>query len=351
MHHNALVAPATPCSHSGSPPAQATAQSQSERAGDVDAFVAFLKGGGVVEPGDWMPEGYRQAVIRFVEMHANSEYMGALLERDWIARAPTYERKIGTSAKVQDEIGHAQLLYCLLEDLGRPREHILADLAAGRAKFHWFFHYFTDSWADVGIIAWLSDAASLVAQKALLNTSYGPYRRALQKICWEEAFHILYGRDVMQALVGGTDEQFQLVQGALDRWWSRLLCFHGPPTPAERDADLTIWKIKGRSNEDMRQQFLRWSVPRVQALGLTIPDRELKLDDESQRFAYTEPDWDAMRHVGRGHGPASQYRIGVRRTALDENRWVLETLAGDDDGVSEFVDLVEGDTAMRGDEA
>jgi len=290
-------------------------------------FIARVQEGAVVEAHDFMPDGYRQAAIRFIEMHANSEYMGALLERDWIPRAPTLERKIAVTAKVQDEIGHAQLLYCVLEDLGRPRDSILSDLAAGRSKFHSFFHYFTRSWADVGVIAWLSDAASMGAQKALLMSSYGPYRRALRKICWEEAFHVAHGQEVMEALTTGTRVQIDMAQDALNRWWPRLLFFHGPPTPPDRDADLTIWKLKGRSNEELRQEFLHRYVPKVRSMGLTIPDERLRLDEGSGRWEYTEPDWEQMRNIGRGHGPASRERVAARRSALEESAWVAETLS------------------------
>jgi ring-1,2-phenylacetyl-CoA epoxidase subunit PaaA len=291
-----------------------------------EEFVAYIQAGGVVEADDWMPEDYRRAVIRFIEMHANSEYMGALLERDWIARAPTLERRIAITAKVQDEVGHAQHLYCVLEDLGRPRAEVLRDLSEGRAKYNSFFHYPTRSWADCGIIAWLSDAASIIAQKALLKTSYGPYRRILPKICWEEAFHVVHGREVIRALMEGTQQQREMVQEALTRWWPPLLYFHGPPTPPEKDADLTRWRLKGRANEDMRQEFLSLYVPKIQKLGLTLPDPKLRFDAETQRWHYTEPDWELVRQVGRGHGPASQQRLEIRRRAMEENRWVAETL-------------------------
>ncbi|SEU30452.1 ring-1,2-phenylacetyl-CoA epoxidase subunit PaaA [Stigmatella erecta] len=290
-------------------------------------FIAHVQSGGVIEAGDWMPEGYRRAVIRFIEMHANSEYMGALLERDWIARAPTLERRIGITSKVQDEVGHAQHLYCLLEDLGRPRAEVLSDLLEGRSRYNSFFHYPTASWADVGIIAWLSDAASIIAQKALLQTSYGPYRRILPKICWEEAFHVVHGREIMRTLVSGTREQRDMAQEALTRWWPRLIYFHGPPTPAERDADLTVWKLKGRLNEDMRQEFLRLYIPKIHKWGLQLPDPQLAFDEASQRWRYTPADWEQVRLIGRGQGPASQAQLEIRRRAMEDNRWVAETLA------------------------
>jgi ring-1,2-phenylacetyl-CoA epoxidase subunit PaaA len=290
-------------------------------------FIAHVQSGGVVEAGDWMPEGYRRAVIRFIEMHANSEYMGALLERDWIARAPTLERRIAITSKVQDEVGHAQHLYCLLEDLGRPRAEVLSDLLGGRSRYNSFFHYPTESWADVGIIAWLSDAASIIAQKALLQTSYGPYRRILPKICWEEAFHVVHGREVMRTLVSGTQQQRDMAQEALTRWWPRLIYFHGPPTLAEKDADLTIWKLKGRLNEDMRQEFLRLYIPKIHKWGLQLPDPLLAFDETSKRWSYTPADWEQVRLIGRGQGPASQAQLEIRRRAMEDNRWVAETLS------------------------
>ncbi|MFL6226850.1 MAG: 1,2-phenylacetyl-CoA epoxidase subunit PaaA, partial [Actinomycetes bacterium] len=195
----------------------------------VQEFNRHVASGGKVEATDWMPEEYRRAVCRFVEMHANSELMGVLPEREWILRAPTLKRKLALSAKIQDEVGHAQLLYRVAEDLGKPREAMLADLLAGKTKFHNVFHYPTHSWADVGIIAWLVDAAAIVAQQALRESSYAPYGRTMKKICWEESVHILHGRDVVLTMVNGTARQRALLQDALDRWWGPLMQMHGPP--------------------------------------------------------------------------------------------------------------------------
>ena len=183
--------------------------------------------GGQVETGDPMPEDYRKALIKFIEMHGNSELMGVLPEREWILRAPTLQRKLALTAKVQDEVGHGQLIYRVVEDLGKPRDACFDDLIAGKTKFHNVFHYPTKTWGDVGVIAWLVDAAAIISQKALLKCSYAPYARIMKKICWEESFHILHGRDVVPAMMTGTDEQRELVQEALDRWWGPLMQFHG----------------------------------------------------------------------------------------------------------------------------
>ena len=193
-----------------------------ERMNDDD-FRAYLQEGGQVETGDPMPEDYRRALIKFIEMHGNSELMGVLPEREWILRAPTLQRKLALTAKVQDEVGHGQLIYRVVEDLGKPREACFDDLIAGKTKFHNVFHYPTKTWGDVGVIAWLVDAAAIVSQKALLKCSYAPYARIMKKICWEESFHILHGRDVVLAMMTGTDEQRELVQEALNRWWGPLM--------------------------------------------------------------------------------------------------------------------------------
>ena len=229
-------------------------------------FEAHVTGGGKIEPNDWMPDEYRTAVLRFVEMHANSELMGVLPEREWIMRAPTLRRKLALTSKVQDEVGHAQLLYRVAEDLGKPREAMFDDLLAGKTKFHNVFHYPTKTWADIGIIAWLVDAAAIVAQQALRDSSYGPYARTMQKICWEESVHIMHGRDVVVTLMTGTDSQRAMVQEALDRWWGPLTQMHGPRSDRTKDRDLH-WRIKAKTSEELRQEFLTIYVPRILELG------------------------------------------------------------------------------------
>jgi ring-1,2-phenylacetyl-CoA epoxidase subunit PaaA len=290
-----------------------------------ERFEAYLAAGGTVEATDSMPDEYRTAVLRFVEMHANSELMGVLPEREWLMRAPTLRRKLALTAKVQDEVGHAQLLYRVAEDLGKPREAMFDDLLAGRTKFHNVFHYPTRSWADVGIIAWLVDAAAIVAQQALRDSSYAPYARTMRKICWEESVHIMHGRDVVVTLVTGTAAQRASLQDALDRWWGPLMQMHGPRSPREKDMDLR-WRIKAKTSEELRQEFLTIYVPRIRELGLVIPDPELRFDEDAGEWRYTEPDWNELRTVVTGHGPMSQERLEFRRLARADTAWVRDTI-------------------------
>jgi ring-1,2-phenylacetyl-CoA epoxidase subunit PaaA len=291
----------------------------------LDAFNAHVAGGGKVEPGDWMPDDYRKAVLKFVEMHANSELMGVLPEREWLLRAPSLKRKLALTAKVQDEVGHAQLLYRVAEDLGKSREAMVEDLIAGKTKFHNVFHYPTKSWADVGVIAWLVDAAAIVAQMALRESSYAPYARTMKKICWEESVHIIHGRDVLLSLLNGTDKQRAMVQEALDRWWGPLMQMHGPPTDPAEDRDLA-WRIKNKSNDELRQEFLGIYVPRILELGLTLPDPALRYDEASGRWLYTEPDWQELYTVVTGHGPMSAERLAFRQLNYDETQWVRDAI-------------------------
>jgi ring-1,2-phenylacetyl-CoA epoxidase subunit PaaA len=288
--------------------------------GRTEEFVAHVQAGGLVEVHDWMPDEYRARLIKFVEMHGNSELMGVLPERDWILRAPTLQRKLALTAKIQDEVGHAQLIYRVVEDLGKPRSACLDDLIAGRSRFHNVFHYPTETWGDVGVIAWLVDAAAIVSQKALLKCSYAPYARIMKKICWEESFHILHGRDVVLAMVTGTQEQFGLVQEALLRWWEPLMHFHGTALAAEDDP-MVFWRIKSQPNESARQEFLEGYVPQIRELGLEVPDPKLRRRDDGV-WEYTEPDWEKLKAVVSGHGPASQERLGFRRRTCDELAWV-----------------------------
>jgi len=288
-------------------------------------FERHVTGGGKVEATDWMPDEYRTQVLRFVEMHANSELMGVLPEREWLMRAPTLRRKLALTAKVQDEVGHAQLLYRVAEDLGKPREQMFDDLLAGKTKFHNVFHYPTRSWGDVGIIAWLVDAAAIVAQQALRDSSFAPYARTMRKICWEESVHIMHGRDVVVTLVTGTPVQRAMVQEALDRWWGPLMQMHGPRSDRARDRDIH-WRIKAKTSEELRQEFLGIYVPRIRELGLTLPDPELRLDESTGVWLYTEPDWDELRAVVTNHGPMSEQRLEFRRLNRADTAWVRETI-------------------------
>lgn len=297
-------------------------QQEEER---VAEFRDYIARGGKVEVNDWMPNEYRQSLIRFIEMHANSELMGVLPERDWIMRAPSLHRKLALTAKVQDEVGHAELLYRLVEDLGKPRSACLDDLIAGKGKFHNTFHYRTESWADIGIIAWLVDAAAIVSQHALRDSSYAPYARTMQKICWEESFHMMHGRDVVITMMNGTEKQRAMVQESLNRWWPRLMVFHGPDTPPEKDRDLQ-WRIKAKTNESLRQEFLSTQVPRLREVGLVIPDPELRYDEQQGRWLYSEPQWDELRAIAKNQGPATGERVGFRRMTYEEGQWVREIM-------------------------
>jgi ring-1,2-phenylacetyl-CoA epoxidase subunit PaaA len=288
-------------------------------------FEDHVTAGGKVEATDWMPDEYRTQVLRFVEMHANSELMGVLPEREWIMRAPTLRRKLALTAKVQDEVGHAQLLYRVAEDLGKPREAMIQDLLDGKTKFHNVFHYPTHSWADIGIIAWLVDAAAIVAQQALRDSSYAPYARTMKKICWEESVHIMHGRDVVVTMATGTPSQRGAIQEALDRWWGPLMQMHGPRSDRTKDRDIH-WRIKAKTSEELRQEFLGIYVPRIWELGLTLPDAQLGLDPATGEWRYAEPDWDELRTVVTNHGPKSEERLQFRRDSWADTRWVRDAI-------------------------
>jgi ring-1,2-phenylacetyl-CoA epoxidase subunit PaaA len=303
-------------------PANAPDLTDDER---LTAFTEHVHAGRKIEPGDWMPDEYRLAVLRFVEMHANSELMGVLPEREWILRAPTLRRKLALTSKIQDEVGHAQLLYRVAEDLGKPRDVMMEDLLDGRTKFHNVFHYPTKTWADVGIIAWLVDAAAIVAQQALRDSSYGPYARTMRRICWEESVHIMHGRDVVVTMMNGTAKQRDMIQEALNRWWGPLMQMHGPRSDPAKDRDL-YWRIKAKSSEELRQEFLSIYVPRIWELGLTLPDPDLRYDEAEARWSYREPDWTELKTVVTNHGPKSRERLDFRRLNWEETRWVRESI-------------------------
>jgi ring-1,2-phenylacetyl-CoA epoxidase subunit PaaA len=289
-------------------------------------FLAYVQEGGQVEVDDWMPDEYRTRLRKFIEMHANSELMGVLPEREWILRAPTLQRKLALTAKVQDEVGHAQLLYRLVEDLGKPREESFRDLISGKSKFHNVFHYPTKSWGDVAVIAWLVDAAAIVSQKALLKCSYAPYARMMKKICFEESFHVLSGRDIAYTLLTGTPAQQDMVQEALTRWWPPIMQFHGSRIEKEEDP-MYVWRIKSKGNEELRQEFLEGYVPQLLEVGLEIPDPLLK-KDEAGVWHYTEPDWDELMSVVSGNGPMTKERLDFRELALNDSAWVRKALVG-----------------------
>ena len=273
-------------------------------------FLDYVQSGGLVETDDWMPDEYRKRLIKFIEMHGNSELMGVLPERDWILRAPTLQRKLALTAKIQDEVGHCQLIYRAVARTRQAAQRLPRRPDLGQVEVPQRLPLPDEELGDVGVIAWLVDAAAIISQKALLKCSYAPYARVMKKV-WEESFHILHGRDTVLAMVTGTPQQFELVQEALHRWWEPLMHFHGTPIPAEEDP-MVIWCIKSQGNESARQQFLDGYVPQILELGLEIPDPKLRKRDDGV-WEYTEPDWDKLIAVVTGHGPASQERLDFRR--------------------------------------
>ena len=292
----------------------------------LEAFNAHIADGGKVETNDWMPDDYRMGVLKFVEMHANSEIMGAIPEREQIPHAPSLKRKMSLTAKVQDEVGHAQLLYRVAEDLGKSRDAMFSDLVNGKSKFHNVFHYPTKHWGDVAIIGWLIDGAALVTQAALLDSSYAPYSRVLKRICAEEQLHLRHGEDISLELASGTDNQRWMFQEALTRWWLPIIHFFGPRSNPEKDL-LLRWKVKTRTNEDLRQEFLDRYVPKILELGFTFPDPVPYSEGEHWLIRDSDIDWEPLEAVKRNQGPETQRRLGLRKDIFDTHRWVREALA------------------------
>lgn len=291
-------------------------------------FEARIERGEKIEPQDWMPKLYRKQLIRMIEQHAHSEIIGALPEGTWITRAPGFKRKLALMAKVQDEVGHAQLLYSAAETLGKSREDMIQDLISGKSKYSNIFNYPAFTWADSCFISWLVDAGAIVNQLANSKGSYGPYCRALERICAEEAFHLKYGHHCVIHLATGTPTQRQMMQEALNRWWAPMMHFFGPSDKLSVHSEILMkWKVKMASNDDMRQQFLDMYVPKIWELGLSIPDPELQKDKETGKWIYTEPDWDEFKRVINGDGPCNKERLAVRRTAEERGAWVRKALA------------------------
>jgi len=291
-------------------------------------FEQRIQAGEKIEPHQWMPLEYRRQLIRMIEQHAHSEIIGALPEGTWITRAPGFKRKMALMAKVQDEVGHAHLLYSAAETLGKSREQMIDDLLNGKSKYSNVFNYPAFTWADTAVIAWLIDASAIINQVTNSKGSYAPYCRALERICQEESFHLKYGYDAVVALATGTPTQRTMVQEALNRWWRPIMHFFGPPDKASIHTEkLVKWKVKMATNDEMRQQFFNQYVPKILELGLTIPDKELKKDAESGQWSFGDPDWDEFKRVINGDGPCNAERLAVRRTAEERGRWVREALA------------------------
>ena len=290
-------------------------------------FEAKIDAGEKIEPADWMPREYRRQLIRMIEQHAHSEIIGALPEGTWITRAPTLKRKMVLIAKVQDEIGHGQLLYMAAETLGKSREQMMNDLLTGKSKYSNVFNYPAKTWADVTVIGFLIDAGAIVNQLANSKGSYGPYGRALKRICAEESFHLKQGYEAFVYLATGTNKQRAMLQDALNRWWTPMMHFFGPPDKISTHTEkLMRWKVKMASNDDMRQQFLGMYVPKIWELELTLPDPGLKLNEQTDKWEYTEPDWDEFFRVINGDGPCNAERLAVRKWAEEKGRWVRQAL-------------------------
>ena len=278
-----------------------------------------------IEPNDWMPEAYRKTLTRQISQHAHSEIVGMLPEGNWITRAPSLRRKAALLAKVQDECGHGLYLYAAAETLGTSREELVDQLLSGKAKYSSIFNYPTLTWADIGAIGWLVDGAAIMNQIPLCRCSYGPYARAMIRVCKEESFHQRQGYEIMLTLARGTPDQKDMAQDALNRWWWPCLMMFGPPDAASAHSDTsTKWKIKRFSNDELRRKFVDATVPQAQFLGLTMPDPDLRLDEATGHWRYGRIDWDEFKQVLAGHGPCNRDRLAARRKAHEDGAWVRE---------------------------
>ena len=278
-----------------------------------------------IEPKDWMPEKYRKTHIRQISQHAHSEIVGMLPEGNWISRCPTLRRKVALLAKVQDEGGHGLYLYSAAETLGISREEMFDQLHTGEAKYSSIFNYPTLSWADIGTIGWLVDGAAIMNQVALINTSFGPYGRAMIRICKEESFHQRQGFEIIMTLMNGTQEQKDMAQESLNRfWWPSLMMF-GPRDAESPNSDQSMqWKLKRKTNDELRQAFVDQTVPQAELVGLTIPDPNLKWNEERKHYDFGELDWNEFWQVVKGHGPCNKQRIQARLDAWNNGAWVRD---------------------------
>lgn len=298
-----------------------------EDAARAAQFQARIDAEERIEPNDWMPAAYRKTLTRQISQHAHSEIVGMLPEGNWITRAPSLRRKAALVAKVQDECGHGLYLYAAAETLGTSREELVDAMLAGKAKYSSIFNYPTLTWADIGTIGWLVDGAAIMNQIPLCRCSYGPYARAMIRVCKEESFHQRQGYEIMMTLCRGSDEQKAMAQDALDRWWWPVLMMFGPPDATSQHSDTsTKWKIKRFSNDELRQKFVDATVPQARYLGLTVPDPGM-IQDSDGHWRYSEIDWTEFKQVLAGNGPCNRDRMNARRKAHDEGAWVREAAA------------------------
>ena len=302
-------------------------QPREEMTAEERAFQERIDAGIKIEPKDWMPEAYRKTLIRQISQHAHSEIVGQLPEGNWITRAPTLKRKTILLAKVQDEAGHGLYLYSAAETLGVTRDQMYADLLSGKVKYSSIFNYPTLTWADVGAIGWLVDGAAIMNQIPLCRCSYGPYSRAMIRICKEEAFHMRQGYDLMIALCKGTAAQKQLAQDALNRWWWPSLMMFGPPdAESVHSAQSAQWKIKLFSNDELRQKFIDQTIPQAEYLSISVPDPDLKWNEKTGHYDFGAIDWDEFWSVVKGNGPCNRERLRTRVQAWEDGAWFREAL-------------------------
>ncbi|GAA4438473.1 1,2-phenylacetyl-CoA epoxidase subunit PaaA [Phytohabitans houttuyneae] len=307
---------------------EAAARNTGAASGEAAYFDAVIQADQKIEPRDWMPDSYRKTLIRQIAQHAHSEIIGMQPEGNWISRAPSLKRKAILLAKVQDEAGHGLYLYAAAETLGISRDELVDLLLAGRQKYSSIFNYPTLTWADVGAIGWLVDGAAIVNQVPLCRCSYGPYARAMIRICKEESFHQRQGFEILHTLSHGTEGQHAMAQDAVDRWWYPSLAMFGPPdADSTHSAQSMAWKIKRFSNDDLRQRFVDMCVQQAGVLGLTLPDPDLRWNEQRQAHDYTQPDYDELMRVIKGDGPCNRQRMAHRRRAHDEGAWVREAAA------------------------
>ncbi|MBK8087533.1 MAG: 1,2-phenylacetyl-CoA epoxidase subunit A [Chitinophagaceae bacterium] len=281
-----------------------------------------------IEPKDWMPEAYRKTNLRQISQHAHSEVVGMLPEGNWISRAPSLKRKAILIAKVQDEAGHGLYLYCAAETLGMSREQMIDDLLSGKAKYSSIFNYPSLTWADMGAIGWLVDGAAILNQVMLCRTSYGPYARAMVRICKEESFHQRQGFESLLVLSKGTAEQKEMCQDAINRWWWPSLMMFGPKDSESTNSDQSMkWKIKRKSNDELRQNFVDMIAEQIKLLGMTLPDPNLKWNEERRHYDFGEINWEEFWNVVKGNGPCNKQRLDAKRKAHEEGRWRREATA------------------------
>jgi ring-1,2-phenylacetyl-CoA epoxidase subunit PaaA len=281
-----------------------------------------------IEPKDWMLDKYRKNLIRQISQHAHSEVVGMLPEGNWITRAPNLRRKAALLAKVQDEAGHGLYLYSAAETLGISREELLNQFLTGKAKYSSIFNYPTLTWADIGAIGWLVDGAAIINQVMLQRASYGPYARAMIRICREESFHQRQGFEIMLTLCRGTKEQKAMAQDALNRWWWPSLMMFGPPDKdSPHTGEMTKWRVKRESNDDLRQKFIDRTVPQADFLGISVPDKDLKWNEEAKHYEFGKIDWTEFNQIINGNGPCNRERMNARINAHKEGQWVRDAAA------------------------